>query len=79
MPRGYAKAAGVPSDSVVLQGQPVDAIINSAATCHADLIALGVHGSSYKPFGFGNIAQAVVRISAVPVLVMPAPATAHVS
>jgi nucleotide-binding universal stress UspA family protein len=69
----YALAAGVPSNRVVLEGQPVDAIINSAETCHADMIVLGAHGRAHKPFGFGSIAQGIVRISPVPVLVMPAP------
>jgi nucleotide-binding universal stress UspA family protein len=35
----YALAVGVPNKRVVLQGQPVDAIINSAETCHADMEA----------------------------------------
>jgi nucleotide-binding universal stress UspA family protein len=69
----YALAAGVTSDGVALQGQPVDAIINSVETCRADLIVIGAHGRAKKPFGFGSIAQGIVRMSPVPVLVMPAP------
>jgi nucleotide-binding universal stress UspA family protein len=72
----YALAAGVQCDSVVLQGEPVYAIINSVKTSHADLVTVGAQGRIEKPFGFGSIAQAVVRTSPVPVLVIPAPAAA---
>jgi nucleotide-binding universal stress UspA family protein len=68
----YALAAGVPSDRIALQGQPVDAIMNCSESCHADLIVVGAHGHAEKAFGFGSIAQGIVRMSPVPVLVMPA-------
>jgi nucleotide-binding universal stress UspA family protein len=35
----------------------------------------GAHGRIEKPFGFGGIAQEIVRISPIPVLVMPLPVT----
>jgi nucleotide-binding universal stress UspA family protein len=72
----YAFAAGVPSDHVVLYGETVDAIINSAQACHADMIAIGAPKRVPNPFGFGSTAQGIVRMSHVPVLVMPVPVTA---
>jgi nucleotide-binding universal stress UspA family protein len=72
----YALAAGVPSDRVLLHGAPANAIINSAEACHADMIAIGGPKRMRNPFGSGSTAQEIVRMSHVPVLVMPAPATA---
>jgi nucleotide-binding universal stress UspA family protein len=71
----YALAAGVPSDRVVLQGEPVDAILNSAEACHADMIAIGTPKRMQNPFLSGSTAHEIVRLSHVPVLVVPAPAT----
>jgi nucleotide-binding universal stress UspA family protein len=71
----YACAAGVPSERVVLQGEPVDAIVNSAQACHAGMIAIGAPRHVQNPFGAGSTAHGIVRLSHVPVLVVPAPVT----
>lgn len=73
--RAAASAAGVGSDGAVLSGDPVEALLGCAQTCHADLIALGAHRRSGL-FDMGSVAEAIVRTSPVPVLVMPAPTTA---
>jgi nucleotide-binding universal stress UspA family protein len=72
--QAYAAAAGVSSDTAVLQGDPVDALLVAAETCHAGLIAIGAHGGKHTLFGMGSIAEAIVRTSSVPVLVQPLPA-----
>jgi nucleotide-binding universal stress UspA family protein len=60
----YALASGTPNDAAILHGDAVDALRLCAETCHADLIVLGT----------GPIADAIVRTSPVPVLVLPIPA-----
>jgi nucleotide-binding universal stress UspA family protein len=62
--RSYALASGAPNDSAILHGDAAEAIRLCAETCHADLIVLGM----------GTIAEAIVRMSPVPVLVLPIPA-----
>ena len=73
----YATAAGVPSERVVLQGEPVDAIVNSAQACHADMIVIGAPKQARHPFGFGSTAHPIIRLSNVPVLVVPAQSLAE--
>ncbi len=70
--RAAASAAGVESDAAVLSGDPVEALLVCAQTCHADLIALGAHRRAGL-FDMGSVAEAIVRTSPVPVLVVPAP------
>jgi nucleotide-binding universal stress UspA family protein len=69
--RTYALTAGTRSENVVLHGDPVDAILISAEMVHADLIVLGAHARSLARFGMGSVAEAIVRTSPVPVLVLP--------
>lgn len=69
--RAYALTAGTPSDNVVLHGDPVDAVLISAEVVHADLIVLGAHDRSLARFGMGSVAEAIVRTSPIPVLVLP--------
>jgi nucleotide-binding universal stress UspA family protein len=71
--RAYASSAGVPSDAATVHGDSVDAILVSAETCHASLIAIGAHGRDGTLFGMGSLAEAIVRVSRVPVLVVPIP------
>ncbi len=73
----YAHRAGVPNDILLLRGRPAQAIVDSTQRCNGWLIAVGAHGRIDKPFGFGSIAQAIVRTSPVPVLVVPAPPAAR--
>ena len=62
--RAYALASGAPNDSAILHGDAAaDALRLCAETCHADLIVLGM----------GAIAEAIVRTSPAPVLVLPIP------
>jgi nucleotide-binding universal stress UspA family protein len=72
--QAYAATTGVMSDMVVLHGDPVDALLVAAETCHAGLIAIGAHGQEHTLFGMGSTAEALVRTSPVPVLVQPLPA-----
>ncbi len=74
--RAYALAAAVPLDAATLHGDPVDALLVSAETCHAELIAIGAHGRTQTLFGMGSVAEAIARLSPVPVLVVPLPAAA---
>jgi len=69
----YAAAMGVPSERVLLHGEPVDAIVNSAQACHADMIVIGGPKQLRNPFGAGSTAHAIVRLSHVPVLVVHVP------
>jgi nucleotide-binding universal stress UspA family protein len=77
--RSYALASGVPHDSALLHGDPVAAILIGAETCHAKLIALGAHDRAAPRFGMGSVAEAIVRSSRVPVLVVPIAATSRPS
>jgi nucleotide-binding universal stress UspA family protein len=72
--RAYALAAGVASDMAILHGDPVEALLVCAATCHASAIALGAHDRTGGVFGLGSVAEALVRTSPIPVLVTPLPA-----
>ena len=69
--RSYALTSGVRSDAAIVHGDTAKAIFMSAQTCHADLIALGAHAGAAGLFGMGNVTEAVVRTSTVPVLVVP--------
>jgi nucleotide-binding universal stress UspA family protein len=75
--RAYAVSSGVRSDAVTVHGESVDAILVSAETCHARLIAIGARGRDGKLFGIGSLAEAIVRVSPVPVLVVPISAAAR--
>ena len=72
--RAEVAAAGLAVDSIVLHEEPVDAILASAETAHADAIAVGAHARSGVRFGMGSVAEAIVTRSAIPVLVVPPPA-----
>jgi nucleotide-binding universal stress UspA family protein len=72
--RAYALASGAANDAAILHGDPVDAILVSAETCHANLIALGAHDRARHPFAIGSVAETIVRTSPIPVLVLPTPA-----
>jgi len=66
-----ASDAGVPCDSAVVHGDPVDAIAITAEAHHADLLVVGAHGRRWRPFPLGSISESLVRTSPVPVLVAP--------
>jgi nucleotide-binding universal stress UspA family protein len=69
-----ASVRGVVCDAATLQGDPVDAILIAAETAHANLIAIGAQRGSMGIFRMGSVAEAIVRTSPVPVLVVPATA-----
>jgi nucleotide-binding universal stress UspA family protein len=67
-----AEGSGVRSvETSVLTGNPVTEILNFAASQLADLIVIGAHGRrGLRYLLMGSVAQAVVRRSTIPVLVV---------
>lgn len=66
----FAAQHGVGSECALLYGDAAEAILLSAETCGADLIALGAHRRPRRS-RLGSVAEAILRLSHVPVLVMP--------
>jgi nucleotide-binding universal stress UspA family protein len=65
------RAKGIRVKSIVRRGEPVAAILNGAREVDADLIAMTTHGrSGFGRLLFGSVAEAVLRHSRVPVLLM---------
>ena len=65
------RAKGVRVQSVIRSGEPVAAILDGARAAGADLIAMTTHGrSGFGRLLFGSVAEAVLRHSQVPVLLM---------
>ena len=66
-----AKARGISAQSVVLEGSPVETLLEFAQSESADLIAIGTHGRrGIRRLLFGSVAEGVTRSSPVPVLVV---------
>lgn len=66
--------AGVPVRTEVVQGVPVDRIIDFAKDNGHDLIVLGTHGrSGFSRLFFGSVAEKVVRSAHMPVLTVGPP------
>lgn len=60
-----------PADVTVLDGAPVDSIVDYAKQSSADLIVIGSHGRTGLPRLFlGSVAEGVIRNAAAPVLVV---------
>ena len=79
-----AAAAAVPNigltvdDLVVAEGEPAEAIEHTAMQRGCDLIVIGTHGRrGVRRVFLGSVAEAVIRGSALPVLVVPAKRAAH--
>lgn len=54
------------------QGRPVEEILQTAAAYEADLIILGTHGrTGIRHLLMGSIAEAVLKKSPVPVMIVP--------
>ena len=70
----YAHEKGVHYDTAIVHGNvAADAIRSSAAVYHADAIAVGTHGRrGFERLMLGSVAEALVRESTVPVIVVPA-------
>ena len=68
----YATRMGVASETVELHGTPETAIPIAAEATKADLIAIGTHARrGFDRMRQGSVAEAVIRASTVPVLVIP--------
>jgi nucleotide-binding universal stress UspA family protein len=66
-----AKAAGVAFEGQVVEGQPAEAIINTASDSGMNLIVMGSIGiTGLDKYLLGSVADKVVRSSKVPVMVV---------
>jgi nucleotide-binding universal stress UspA family protein len=79
-----AAAAAVPNidltidDLVVAEGEPAETIEHLAMQRNCDLIVIGTHGRrGVRRVFLGSVAEAVIRGSALPVLVVPAKRSPH--
>ena len=65
------RAANVEVESVILEGNPAEEIINFAENNDIDLIVMGTHGiTGIERFLLGSVAERVVRHSKRPVIVV---------
>ncbi len=65
------KRAGVRVETLLQVGQPAETILEVAANCHADMIALTTHGrSGVTRFLMGGVARRIVEHADVPVLLV---------
>jgi nucleotide-binding universal stress UspA family protein len=69
-----AAVAGIVNvDSSVVFGDPVEKIVETSKSSHADLIAIGTHGRrGLRRLALGSVAENVVRKSMIPVVVVRA-------
>jgi universal stress protein A len=64
-----AAGCGGRAKKILVQGEPADAILGTAAEFGVDLIVLATHGTTgWRHLLFGSVAEKVVRLSAIPVL-----------
>jgi nucleotide-binding universal stress UspA family protein len=69
-----AEADGVPAETILLRGFPVEEICAAAKKFEPELIVLGSHGwGAMKRMLFGSVSTGVLHHTSVPVLVVPAP------
>lgn len=60
--------------TVVLQGNPADQIVDLARSEKVDLIVTATHGwTGWRRLIFGSVADRVVRLASCPVMTVPAP------
>lgn len=60
---------GVQASTRLLEGHPVERIVERAKQLEASMLVLGTHGrSGFQRFVLGSTAERVVRLSTVPVL-----------
>jgi nucleotide-binding universal stress UspA family protein len=65
-------ATGVPISTMVTSGAPPEQILEAADNCGADLIVMSTHGrSGLSRFLYGSVAEAVLRGTQLPVLMIP--------
>lgn len=61
--------AGFEADRALLEGDPVQGVLNAVKSYHADLLILGTHGSrNLERFVLGSIAEEILRKATCPVL-----------
>jgi nucleotide-binding universal stress UspA family protein len=66
-----ARSRSIEAETCIFDGDPAEQIIAAAQTHHADAIALGTHGrSGFARLFEGSVAEAVVRRSPLPVIVL---------
>lgn len=59
------------ADSAVLDGAPVDAIVEYARESQSDLVVMGSHGrTGLQRWFLGSVAEGVIRSAEVPVMVV---------
>jgi nucleotide-binding universal stress UspA family protein len=69
--RKRADACGVSAETVVLEGSPVETLLDLVKSRNADLVAIGTHGRrGVRRLLFGSVAEGVTRSSNVPVVVV---------
>ena len=69
--KNQGEAAGVKVREIVLEGHPVNEIIEFAESNNVDLIVMGTLGKTgFDRFLLGSVAEKVVRGSKVPVMVV---------
>lgn len=66
------QATGVPVSTQVAFGAPPELIVHMATQVNADLIVMSTHGrSGLNRFLYGSVAEAVLRGSQLPLLLIP--------
>ncbi len=66
------RAAGVPIEGKLVAGAPVEAVLEVAKDVSAEYVVIGTHGrTGVARFVLGSVAERMVRLSTVPVLVVP--------
>lgn len=67
--RGKLASQGVDATTRLLEGNPVETIVDCAKQLEGAMLVLGTHGrSGFKRFVLGSTAERVVRLATVPVL-----------
>jgi nucleotide-binding universal stress UspA family protein len=70
--------AGVPFDSVVVEGRPSQAIAEVAIECGADLVVIGARGlSTLRGLVVGSTSMQLPHLVHVPVTIVPPAAPLH--
>jgi nucleotide-binding universal stress UspA family protein len=66
------RAEGVTLEGKLVAGAPVEAVLEVAKDVGAEYIVIGTHGrTGVARFVIGSVAERLVRLSTVPVLVVP--------
>jgi universal stress protein A len=66
------KESGVKLEGRLMVGAPVEAVIDAAQKANAQYIVISTHGrSGISHFVLGSVAERLVRLSPIPVIVVP--------